>query len=161
FATRVFTVNSGTTVSINDLTIEAGQATDGNGGGILNKGDPTPLRATGSRRTPAGTNRTSPTPPNTPGARGRSSHAPHANLPLSQSTVSGNTAQGGAGQYAYAGGSGGGGAGLAGGIFNAGSLTVVNSTISGNTAVGGAGADGSAIIAFEITQYGGNGGGNG
>jgi hypothetical protein len=68
-------------------------------------------------------------------------------LTITDSTISGNTATGAAGQdgsASGAGGGGGGGAGLGGGLFNAAGAvaTVTNSTLSGNQAVGGNGGTG-------------------
>jgi hypothetical protein len=60
------------------------------------------------------------------------------NVTITNSTVAGNTASGGAGGMSYEDGAGAAGKGLGGGLFNHnGTITVINSTFSGNTAAQG------------------------
>src|SRR6202140_4006455 len=141
---RIFTINSGKTVTISGLTISNGNAPSGffpanSGGGILNSGNLTINNSAVSANTATA-------------GGGISSLGP---LTLKSSVVSGNTASNGSG----------------GGISNDGPITVtiVNSTISGNNAINGAGGGVSnsvlgstmTLSISNSTISGNNGGGNG
>ncbi|HEY3662515.1 MAG TPA: choice-of-anchor Q domain-containing protein [Chthoniobacterales bacterium] len=121
---RVFTVNSGVVVNLNDLTIANGNLPGGSGGGINNAGTLTLLNATVSGNTA-----------NTGGNGGAIFNS--SGLTIKSCTISGNSVSSSIG------------AGSGGGIYNSGgTLNVINSSLSGNTAVGpGGNSDsGGAII---------------
>jgi CSLREA domain-containing protein len=123
-ASRGFTVNSGKTVAISNLTISAGNAFGSNGGGVLNNGTLTLTNSTVSGNT--GTN------------SGGGIANINGTLTLINSTVSGNTANAGSA--------------IGGGIFNlGGTLTLTNTTVSGNTANGGSSNMGGGVYAFSGT----------
>lgn len=132
---RIFTINSGTTVTISGLTISNGRTADGVGtpgdfgGGIYNSGtlNLTTVVVSGNR-TGNGTNG---------GVGGGVFNL--ATLTLTRSTISGNQTGDGS--------NGNGGAG--GGIYNnTGSLTLIDTTVSGNQTGNG-----------DIAHIGGSGGG--
>jgi CSLREA domain-containing protein len=106
---RIFTINSGKTVTISGLTITNGVAggSSGEGGGIFNAGTLTINNSTLSG--------------NSAGLYGGGIFNA-GTLTINNSTLSGNSANFGSGSDG-------------GGIFNAGPLTITNSTLSGNSAV--------------------------
>ncbi len=106
---QVLAVNSGATLSLNDLTIAHG-ASASNGGGVSNQGVLSVSNCTFSNNSSAS---------NLPGGGIFSSGA----LTVTNSTFSGNTATNS----------------LGGGIFCSGALTVTNSTFTGNSATFGGG----------------------
>jgi len=103
---RVFQVDSGAKLTLNNLTVANGNAatpgSPGIGGGILNVGTLTVSNSTFSG--------------NIAGLGGGIYNQPSGTLTVSNSTISGNSAN------------------FVGGIYNQGTLTVNNSTISSNTA---------------------------
>jgi hypothetical protein len=128
---RVFTISSGNTVTIQDMTIRHGKIT-GNpaeGGGIKNDGTLTLQRVTVTANRAVGDSSTD----------GRYAYGGgiynNGTLTVEDSTISNNTAQGGnaTGDYGM------GGAAYGGGIANEldKTLTAIDSTISSNTAQGG------------------------
>jgi len=108
---QILYVNSGATLTVNDLTIENGSSVDG--GGIQNEGTLTVTNSTLSG--------------NTANYGGGICNDGAGTLTVTNSTFSSNSAS-------CCGGYGGGG-----GIFNDGTLTVTNSTFSGNGADNGGG----------------------
>ena len=109
---RVFTINSGAVVNLNDVTISNGNTPGQSGGGINNAGTLTLANVTVSGNTA-----------NTAGNGG--GIYSNATLTINNSTINGNSVSSVTG------------AGSGGGIFNSGgTLTITNSTISGNTAIG-------------------------
>ena len=128
----MFTINSGTTVSISGLTIANGNGSSNGGGGIYSSGTVTISNSTVSNNT---------------GNSGGGIYVNSGALTITNSTLSGNINVGysGGGIYVNSGTvtisnstiSGSTGAG----ITSFGTLTVSNSTFSGNTASDGAGID--------------------
>jgi len=126
---RIFRVNSGANVTLNDLTITDGNAGAGDGGGIYNSGILTVTNSTLSA--------------NTADLGGGILNNFGGTLMVTNSTLSGNTAGGAGGGIANLGGTlmvtnstlSANTADFGGGIYNSGgTLTVTNSTLSGNTA---------------------------
>jgi fibronectin-binding autotransporter adhesin len=103
-ATRVFVVNSGANLTINNITVRNGKAIGGGGGGIYNDFNAT---LTMINCTVSGNN--------ADGSGGGINNS--GTLTMINCTVSGNSAPGGGG-----------------GIFNPGTLTMINCTVSGNSA---------------------------
>jgi len=138
---RIFTINSGVTVTISGLTITNGHTPDAcfctpSGGGIFNSGTLTVTNCTisgnSSRRGGGIFN-----------AGGALFTSPYS-LTVTNSTISGNQAT-----------PWGDGDGSGGGIFNdSGAVTVTNSTISGNSAFGGRGGGGifNSLGAVTVTN---------
>jgi hypothetical protein len=130
---RVFRIESGATVAIQDMTIRHGRVTGSpaRGGGILNSGALTLERvavtdnlAVGSDGYPGGA------------AEGGGVYN-NGSLVVLRSVVSDNDAEGGDGSVSGANGGDGRGGGIANGT--GGTLAIINSTISGNAALGGLG----------------------
>ncbi|MEW6211875.1 MAG: right-handed parallel beta-helix repeat-containing protein, partial [Acidobacteriota bacterium] len=137
-AFRVFRIASGVPVTISDLTISNGSATDGlGGGGILNTGGTVQI----INSTVSG---------NTANAGGGGIRN-IGSFTISNSTVSGNVTSGGGVLIA------------GGGIFTDGTLTITNSTVSGNSASGAAGAilNIGALTIINSTVSGNSAGGGG
>ncbi len=127
-STKVFNINSGTTVTISGLTIQNGALPGGYGAGIYNAGDLTLSDVSVIN------NNINSAPGFGAGIYNNGS------ITLSRSTVSGNHA------FDYGG-----------GIYNTGPLTVINSTISGNdanSAGGGLYNDGGTITISNSTISG-------
>jgi CSLREA domain-containing protein len=139
---RIFTITTGTTVNISDLTLAHGRAADGtgtgtsngtpgeDGGGIKNSGtlNLTGVRVTGNRAGEGGCSCAQ----SILGGRGGNGGGifNDGTLTLVNSSVTNNAAgTGGLGNLLT---SGGGQGGAGGGIYNTGSLSIVSSTISGN-----------------------------
>ena len=152
---RVFEISSNATVSISDLTIQDGHATNrtsatviaGNGGGILNAGNLTLTRCTVSGNVAGSSMLIIPgNPAAKPGGNGGGIYNLGA-LALTSCTLSGNVA--GKGDVGAPGGAGGSG----GAVFNAGNATLTACTVSGNQA----GAGGNSLSLHP--GVGGSGGG--
>jgi hypothetical protein len=119
---RIFVVNTGGNLTLNNITVTMGNIT-GNGGGIFNQGTLAINSCTISNSTATGNSATT-------GGGGGIFNQTGGTLSITNSTISSNTATGGTGF-----------AGQGGGISNLGTITsITNSTISSNTATGGAGA---------------------
>ena len=119
---RIFVVNTGGNLTLNNITVTKGNIT-GNGGGIFNQGTLAINSCTISNSTATGNSATT-------GGGGGIFNQTGGTLSITNSTISSNTATGGTGF-----------AGQGGGISNLGTITsITNSTISSNTATGGAGA---------------------
>ena len=118
---RIFTINSGKIVDISGLTITNGHVTSASsnnfGGGVYNSGTLSLTECAVSSNSATGGNGNF--------GGGIWNEVGHA-LTLTRSTVSGNSISGGSGNRD------------GGGVYNRGTLTIVNSTISGNTAASGA-----------------------
>lgn len=131
---RVFTIDPGVTVTIENMLVRNGNVTTvpAHGGGIYNAGTLTLNNVTVSGNRATGPNL---------GADGGEAfgggiyNADTGTLTLNNSTVSGNTATGGDTDGSEAPGSGGQGNG--GGVYNEGTLSVLNSSVNDNRAVGG------------------------
>jgi hypothetical protein len=149
---RVFEISSNATISISDLTIQDGHATNrtvtaGNGGGILNAGNLTLTRCTVSGNVAGGPLLTLPgNLAAKPGGNGGGIYN-LGTLTLTSCTLSGNVA--GKGEVGAPGGAGGSG----GAVFNAGNATLTACTVSGNQA----GAGGNSFTLHP--GVGGSGGG--
>jgi hypothetical protein len=132
---RIFTVDSGSTVSISALTISNGYLIVGSGGGIYNSGTLTVSNSTLSA------NRVVTTGPAYGGGIYNT-----GTLTVSNSTLSGNFAHGGHQ-----------GLGAGGGIYNTGTLTVSNSTLFGNLAgLAGGGIYNGATLTVSNSSLSGN-----
>jgi hypothetical protein len=131
---RVFTIEAGADVTIQELTIRHGRVrgTVAQGGGILNDGTLTLERSTVTANRAVGLNAS---PKGHTGSGGGIYNS--GSLTVVMSTVSHNVAQGGNGSASAADGGDAEGGGIANG--EAGTLIVINSTISGNNAVYGDG----------------------
>jgi len=114
----VFRVNSGVTATIGGLTIQHGNASGADGGGIANGGTLTVTNSTLSS--------------NMAGGGKGGGIANDGTLAVTNSTLSGNRTDGGDG----------------GGIFNSGTLTVTNSTLRSNGAVSGGGIRNTGTLAL-------------
>ena len=144
-ASRVFEVGGGNTVTINSLTITNGYDTNGTGGGILNNGS-----LTLNQCVVAGNTATNATGVDGLGGGGIYNQS-GSTLALVECTVSNNSAIGSPSR--------------GGGVFNLGTLSVVQSTISANYAdfSGGGIFNNSGVTALVLestvvgnnTQYGG------
>jgi hypothetical protein len=136
-ASRVFEIADPFTVGISALTIAHGSVTDGNGGGIANFGALTLANCVLSDNSITGTS----------GAGlGGGVYSFLGTLTITNTTLSGNSANFGGGIRDFGGtvtvtGStlSGNSANLGGGIASDGTLTVSNSTLSGNSAISGGG----------------------
>jgi hypothetical protein len=155
---RIFTITS-VTVTISDLTVTEGRASEGSdGGGILNTGKLTIRNSTISNNSTG-----LPTSYwNTSGGKG-GGILNSGTLAIINSTISSNETSGG-GSGRSSGGPGhehggvGGDGGDGGGICNTGRLTIINSTISGNRTGSGGGGE-SFASAGGVGGRGGHGGG--
>ena len=136
---RIFTVATGATVTISDITIRNGIRTsnivggNGNGGGVHNSGTLTLRRCEIRGNQAIGANNS-----NGNGGIGRGGgiyNSGTGTLTLDHCTVAENRAAGGAGSTN----SGLGGPGEGGAIYNVGRLTILSSTVSTNLALGGKG----------------------
>ena len=125
-ASRIFSVNSGTTNVLNSLTITNGYSSgtfpNYNGGGIYNAGSLTVNNCTLAGNTNRGA------------SVGGGIYNNSGSLTVNQSTLSGNHSDG-----------------YGGGIKNDGTLTVNQSTVSGNSASGTPGASGGGIANYTGT----------
>lgn len=128
---RIFTVNESASVFFNDLTISNGRNDFEQGAGIRNEGTAylTRVSVTGNYSRSGG---------------GIMNEGPTANLTITDSTISGNTAIGNGGGISN---------------YNYASLYMVNSTVSGNSAVEGRGGgiesvEGGAITLQNVTLAG-------
>ena len=184
---RIFVVNTGGNLTLNNITVTRGNIT-GNGGGIFNQGTLAIDSCTISNSTATGNSATT-------GGGGGIFNQTGGTLSITNSTISSNTATGGTGFAGQGGGisnlgtitsitnsrfssntatggagaaaaaasgaaGGAGGAGQGGGIFNSGTITsLTNSTLSGNIATGGRGGNGSDVNGDNALA--GNTGGNG
>jgi hypothetical protein len=158
-ASRIFTVNSGTTNVLTALTLTNGNSGKNNsGGGIYNFGTLTVNQSALSGNT-ANNN------------SGGGIYNDSGTLTVNQSMLSGNTASSGGGIYNKSGtlmvNQGmvfGNAANFGGGIYNFGTLTVNQSTLSGNTANnsgGGFYSNGGTLTVNQSTLFGNNTGNNG
>ena len=130
---RVFTVGSGASVTIRDMTIRYGKVVShpGRGGGILNNGTLTLERSTVTQNRAIGAD-------GSPGGTGSGGGIyNNGSMIILASTIRDNTAGGGDGSSGDADGGDAHGGGIA--SSENGSLVILNSTISGNTALHGAG----------------------
>jgi hypothetical protein len=149
---RVFTIASGVTVTLQDLTVRYGRRT-GSGGGLYNAGTLTLTHSTVHGNTASGhagglynagtLTLTHSTVSGNTSTAGGGGFWNEGTLTLTNSTVSDNTAYSGGGFYNYpapltltrstvSGNT----ASYGGGVFNEGQLTLTHSTVSGNTATG-------------------------
>ena len=137
---RIFFVNTGGNLTLNNITVTMGNIT-GNGGGILNQGTLAINSCTISNSTATGNSTTI-------GGGGGIFNQIGGTLSITNSTISSNTATGFTGF-----------AGQGGGISNLGTITsITNSTILSNTATGG---DGVAAAAASGSAGGAGGAGQG
>ena len=173
---RIFVVNTGGNLTLNNITVTRGNIT-GNGGGIFNQGtlainsciisnSTATISGGGIFNQTGGTLSITNSIISSNTANGGAGFAGQGGgisnlgtISITNSTISSNTATGGAG-LSNTNPGGAGGAGQGGGIFNSGTITsLTNSTLSGNTATGGAGGTGSDVNGFK--SLAGNTGGRG
>jgi CSLREA domain-containing protein len=127
---QVLAVNSGATLTLNDLSVQNGATASADGGGIGNAGTVTVTNSTISG--------------NSSGEVG-GGISNDGTATVTNSTISGNSVQNGTPFDADGG-----------GIFNDGNLTVTNSTISGNSADYGAGIDNDDMATVMNSTISGN-----
>jgi hypothetical protein len=171
-AFRLFDVASGGSLTLQDLTLQGGEASGAlvaaEGGAIFSSGTLNLSavlvqgnQAVGANGASAGANGAD--------AFGGGVYVAGGSVSLINDTLSGNSAQGGTGAAGAAGvlgggigGSGGNGNGGGLGVEDAKSVSLINDTLSGNSAQGGAGGTGgNALGTTHVPGIGGNGGAGG